>query len=70
MREAIFLPVTGNAEIEIRIGQLSGTADFALVERLRGAARIRFKATATRRNILTVSDGMNNFRPKKDEVVT
>src|SRR6202043_3642824 len=70
MREAIFLPVTGNAEIEIRIGPLSGTAAFALVQRLRGAARIRFKATATRGNIVTVSDGVNDFRPKKDEIVT
>src|SRR5438094_10186245 len=68
MRHAIFFAVPRDAEIEIRIAQLGGAADRAAMESFSRAARVGFKTSAPRRNVVPVPRLMNGLRSEADEV--
>src|SRR5215471_950368 len=69
MCHAIFFAIARHTEIEIRIAQLSGTANRTAMERFRCAARVRFETSAPCRNVVPVPRLMNDLGPKENEIV-
>src|SRR3979490_2969749 len=68
MRDAIFLAIARDAELEIRIAQLRRTADGALVNRFCFTARLAFEPPASRCDLMTMAGVVNDLRPKEDQI--
>jgi hypothetical protein len=48
VRHAVFFAVARDAKIEIRVAQFGRAADCAMMQRVIGAARVRFKTSSPR----------------------
>ncbi len=69
MRDAIFLAVTRDTEVEIWIAQFRRSANCAFVQWLGFAPRLASKTFAPRRDFTAVPRLVNDFRTKEDQII-
>src|SRR5205814_8921456 len=71
MRQTIFFAVSGNAKLQVGIAQLGRAANGAVMQGLGiGIARLDLETVPPRRHLLAIARLANNFRSKKEEVVS